>query len=697
MKNKLHIHPSITSSTANFWQGCTSVKPLILAVLTATLVTACSTMPNKLAYDPSFLLKQSQAAVSDTEQEKAPEDKPASQLEMVKPFSFNNKIAKKGSPIIERFSADKKIQLAADELPLNEFLHYVMGEVLQVSYILGEGVKKDVHNLTLNLIEPVSHRKIFSLLEALLAERNYVIRYNDGIYYINQEDQQAGRGEIIYGFGNQLEDVPETSQDIWQLVPFTYAFNASLQFPLMQIAKLVIKPDAQQNMFILQGKRSEIIKGLEFMRLFDTPDAGKKHIAMYQLEFSDTVTLMTKLTQLLKQEGISVGAAEELTKTLSVVTLDSINTLAFFANSKDVIERALFWLHKIDLPEQGEDIQYFIYAPQFSRAADLGESLQALLGASASVGSATSAKNQNKTANSKKGSNRAGSSAIGDVGLVVDERANSLIFQTSGDEYRKLLPLIKRLDVMPKQIMLEVVIAEVQLTDEFEQGVSFSLTNNGVASASGSFNLASGSSGLSYLLNGIKGTLDLNLFQSNTHVNILSRPSLLVRDGVGATITVGNDIPTVGEIITDPVNGSRSSVVYRKTGVDLAVTPTINAQGVVLMEISQKISNQAKGSGAVAGSPIIFERSINTEVVAESGQTIILGGLISEDRTVSDTGVPFFSAIPLLGKLFDGNSDTNTKSELVIMVTPRVVESNEEWLQIRQKLAQELELLDIGQ
>jgi len=668
---------------------------LFSCLMTFVFLSACSTTNNdKLKYNPSYLLK------GKSEQQNLPTEPLTNNekvqsginvVETIKPFYFKQKIVKVDTPIVDRFSENKKVKISADELPLNEFLHYVMGEVLQVSYILGENVKGDDDTLTLNLINSISHRKLYSLVEELLIERKYVIRFNDGIYYINQEQPRVASGEISYGYGNQVKDIPETTQEVWQIVPFNYAFNGALLQPLLRVAKVSTTPDVAQNAFLLKGKRNEVIKAVEFIRLFDKPGAGKKHIAMYTLEFSNTESIITKLTELLTQEGISLGSGMSIEKALSIVALDNINTLTFFANSADVIKRALLWVKKIDQPEQGEDIQYFIYPPQFSRATDLGESLKALI-SGGSIESTTSAKQQNQRSTGSQKNISAGNS---EVKLVVDERANSLIFQTTGDEYRKLLPLIKRLDVMPKQILLEVVIAEVQLTDEFQQGVSFSLTNQSTAVQRGGFTLESGKAGLTYALTGLDGSFDLNLFQTNSHVDILSRPSLLVRDGASASFNVGKKIPTVGEIITDPTNGSRTSVIYLDTGVKLDVTPTINAQGVIIMEVSQTNTDSVKGNGAVAGATTVFERGISTEVVAESGQTVILGGLISENRTRSDTSVPFFSSIPLLGKLFDSESDNLTKSELVIMVTPRVVESNAEWRGIYQQLKQELKLLDI--
>jgi general secretion pathway protein D len=281
--------------------------------------------------------------------------------------------------------------------------------------------------------------------------------------------------------------------------------------------------------------------------------------------------------------------------------------------------------------------------------------------------------------------------------LVVDERANSLIFNTTGDQYRQLLPLIKRLDVMPKQVILEVMIAEVKLTDSFQRGVDFVLTNQGTATKSGGFTLESNQTGLQYILTGTKGNITVNLLETNDNVNVLSRPSLLVRDGVTASITIGDDVPTVGEIVSDPVNGSRSSVNYRKTGVELKVKPTINARGTIIMEIDQKISDQADSNESVGGSPIFFERSINTEVVAQSGQTIVLGGLISNKKTVNERNVPFFSSIPLIGGLFEGTSNSKVKTELVVLVTPRIIESSDEWQEIKAKFSSTLSEITIEQ
>jgi general secretion pathway protein D len=184
----------------------------------------------------------------------------------------------------------------------------------------------------------------------------------------------------------------------------------------------------------------------------------------------------------------------------------------------------------------------------------------------------------------------------------------------------------------------------------------------------------------------------MNLLQTNSLVNLISRPTVVVRDGVTANINVGTDIPIIGQTTSDPLTGQRQTTSndYRKTGVELNVRPTINAQGVILMEITQRISNEVPSSTSGTSNPAIFERSIQTEVVTDSGQTIMLGGLISENESSSDSKVPVLGDIPLLGNLFKGKTKDKTKTELVVLITPKIIASKQEWDEILDSFSKNL-------
>jgi general secretion pathway protein D len=565
----------------------------------------------------------------------------------------------------------------------------VLGQELALNYILADDINNEKKPVTLSLQDNVSAKKLFTLTEDILVQRGYVIRFDDGIFYIHKDTARGKKGDVLYGYGKYADDVPETSLDIIQMIPFDYGMQTSAGNSLRQLLGLTVYPVQARNSLIIKGKRKDIVRALEFIQLIDTPTLKDRHIGIYQSVFLATDELITKLSTLLKQEGLSLVKISTSTA-LSVVELDKQGELIFFANNIAVIERAVFWAKHLDKPILTAEKQYFIYKPKFSRAVDMGDSLQLLIGEGGGLGSSTSAASENSSRPS------VSSASSKNMKMVVDERANSIIFFAAGDAYQQLLPLIKRLDVLPKQVLLEVMIAEVKLTDGFKAGVQFDLTNKGVANVTGGFDLANGSSGLSYILSGMEGSISANLLQTNNNVNVLSKPTLLVRDGVNATINVGDDIPTVGEIVSDPVNGSRSSVVYRNTGVELAVTPTINGRGVVTMQISQSISNSSPGNDAVAGSPIFSQRSIKTEVIAESGQTIVLGGLITDNNSANDTSVPFFSSLPLIGNLFNSTNESKDKTELIVLVTPKIIESSDEWDEIKSKLSNNFDFLDIN-
>lgn len=678
-------------------------------VLTSTLlltVTACQTTQTSSEQD-AFSAKASYLKQDDvkTEVENAEllnpnqlsqtgEQTPEQQaLRFMPPFKVGKVKTTTADDVLARFSDTKQVRVTADDLLLKDYLHHVLGESLQVSYVLGDDVKKDNNTVTLNLQDTVTEKKLFTLTEKLLGDRGYVIRLNDNIFYIHK-DEGRGSKSLVYGYGKSVDDIPNTSLDIMQMVPFDYGLQASLPNTMRILLGIKAQADVQRGVITIQGKRDEIERALELVNMLDRPSMQNRQIGAYKSTYLSTSDLVSKVKELLDQEGIALVTSGGVNSVLTVVEIETQGSLIFFANSQSLIERAVFWAKQIDKPIKTTEKQYFLYQPQFSRAADLGVSLEALIGSGSSKPSnTTSADNENNTAFSQ-GSARSASSET--VKMVVDERANTLIFHTSGEEYQQLLPLIKRLDLLPKQVMLEVVIAEVTLQGEFKQGVEFALNsgNYGLSTA-GAFMGEGGFGGLTYILEGTKGEIAISLLQTNSLAKILSRPSLVVRDGVSASISVGTDIPIIGETTADPINGDRqtTSIDYRKTGVELSVTPTVNAQGVVLMEIQQKVSNQATGSTSSAGNPSIFERSIKTEVVAQSGQTVILGGLISENKSNSDSKVPLLGDMPLIGALFRADTKNNDRTELVVLVTPRVIETANEWQEIKQLFQGSLERL----
>ena len=596
----------------------------------------------------------------------------------------------KNKDVLALFSQEESLHVSIDKMPLNDFLHYAFGELLNVNYVLGDGVESNVSLITLNITKAISQKEFFLTIQDILVERDVLSRYQQNMFYLFK----AGKGKSAVteiGYGRSIVDIPNAVSVI-QIVPLDFVFTNSLLKTLKTVTGAKVTMDTKQGVVVINGKKEQVVRAIELIDVLDVPNNKSKHIALLSFTYIDSSDFLEGMKEILATEGIA-SLNPNGDSRVGFVELQQLGSIVVFSSSEKFLQRIRYWAKQLDKPAKGGGKRYFVYTPKYARASDLGESLSILISGNSSAKKQQAQQSSTNKAAAIEGRAAAtNTSASNDsMRMVVDERANTLIFHTSGTEYKSILPLIERLDVVPKQVLLEMSIVEVTLVDEFKLGVDilFSDGNFSFGSDFGASTIGGG------VLNWASGTnkVDVNAFKKNNLVNTLSNPNILVRDGLSATIQVGNDIPLVGSTTTDPVNGTTRSIVYRKTGINLDVTPTINAQGVVIMNIVQSISNQSPGGTEVEGNPTIFERSISTEVVAESGQTIVLGGLISEDKTNNDTGIPFLRDIPGLGVFFGTETETTNKTELIIMVTPKIITNNHEWQDIKEKLSQKLDYI----
>jgi general secretion pathway protein D len=494
------------------------------------------------------------------------------------------------------------------------------------------------------------------------------------------------------------------------VIPLRFGYKVSLERTLRSMVSANITVDGEQNAVFVEGVRQDVMRVLDLVQLLDAPASRGKHIGLLETTYITPAEMAEKLKQLLQAEGVTVAtAAGTQGATLQLVTLEQIGAIALFSADNTVLSRAEFWATQLDKPTQGVEKRYFIYNPRYARASDLGQSVAPLIGGSVATSANRSRDTQSAVAqqgaspNKAQTANNAGNKTAlavegDDVRLTVDERSNSLLFYATGEMYQSLLPMIKRLDVLPKQILLDATIAEVTMTDEFAQGFEFAFRSGRLSGGTRGTLGASDMGGFKLDWSDGVSTMLARLSASTSLINVLSNPTLVVRDGVSANITVGNDIPTVGSTTTNPNTDTQSTtIVYRKTGVSLSVTPTINAQGLVILQIEQSISNTSSSGPELEGSVSIFERSLNTEVLAQSGQTILLGGLISENNSDNNAHVPGLHNLPLIGNLFKGVERSKEKTELVIFITPRIIDQTEQWQEIKTKLAEGLTSIELSQ
>ncbi len=288
--------------------------------------------------------------------------------------------------------------------------------------------------------------------------------------------------------------------------------------------------------------------------------------------------------------------------------------------------------------------------------------------------------------------------SLGQVKIIADEDNNAILVLASQQDYRSIEAAIKRLDVAPRQVLIEATIAEVSLSNTLTHGVRWFLENSGnelginapvPTSASGE--------GLAFAFFDDARELSafFDLLATESSVKFLSTPQVMVLDNQTATIRVGDQIPVTtrsSQSTTNPDAPIVTEVQFRDTGTLLTVTPRINSGGQVMLEISQEVSlpgtEPAVGGG---GNVSIAQRSITSSVIVQSGQSVVLGGLILETTSSSKSGVPGLMNIPLLGKLFTQESEDVFRTELIVTVSPTVVENQREMQRVTEELRQRMQ------
>lgn len=302
---------------------------------------------------------------------------------------------------------------------------------------------------------------------------------------------------------------------------------------------------------------------------------------------------------------------------------------------------------------------------------------------------------------------------IGGVRVMADELNNSILVWSTKAEFQKIESTLKRLDLPPTQVLIEASIIEVTLNDDLNYGLQWAfgggvgggfqgvgqLGAGGVKPSTGSLTDAIGK-GFSYSLVNSAGQIRvaLSALANKTQVKMISNPSLMVLDNHLAMMAVGNQVP-VQTSTTDYINNSNavtSTIQYRDTGVNLAVTPSVNAGNLVTMQIDQTVTDTAESGGATANSqPIFLQRQISSKVAVRSGESIVLGGLIKDSQSAGKSGMPLLQDLPLLGNLFGTNTRGGTRTELLVVITPKVVRADPEIREVSEELRDRLKGLEI--
>ena len=598
--------------------------------------------------------------------------------------------------------AGPPIEAAFNGVPIVAFINEVFGTQLGMSFVISPGLQKKSDLVTLRLTEAVPPRQFFDTARQVLQEYGITIRERDGVLtFVATQDITTGEIPLLIS-GRTLPEVPATHRTVFQLVPLMAARPNEVVSMLREAfpqSDLDARDDVERNSVLLKGTPERVSQALELVEVLDQPFLRGRHGLIVEPEFLTPDTLAEVVEEVLAGEGYNAGRRSG---NVIFLPFDELGKLVIFAQGQGLLDHVIEWIERLDTSHQGEiDEGLFTYEVKNTQVADIIDTLSQLVGGRPSSASAMGETGASPGAADARPEGFSGGSQGSPI--VVDEKRNLLIFRGSGEQWAEIHKVIKQLDKPVPSVLIEVLIAEITLTEEEGSGFDFLLKEVGI---NDKYNLGGGTRELGLSDKGLSLNLNnagdvraaLNLYYEDDKVSIRSQPKVLVKSGEEASIQVGNEIPVITEISQGSVQvGGSDNVLqqvnYRRTGITLTITPVVQASGLVDVSIQQELSEaRLNAATSISGSPTILNRSLSTSLTLQDGGSLLMGGLISENRSLGQTGIPGLGRVPMLGRLFRTDTYQGDRTELMVMVTPYVIRDHSEGSRLTQEIKNKLEL-----
>jgi general secretion pathway protein D len=717
----------------------------------------------------------------------APEPEPEPEQQVAKEpliLRGDDQLFKPPRPLPEGVRSGDPVSLDFEQAPVTEVVHAVLGDILQLPYVINQPV---AGSLTIHTVQPLSREQLLPVFEALLQANGLALAVGEGgVYHVGRPETLRGIAPNLGNLGGALPP----GQNL-MIVPLQFVGAQAMADILAPVAdeNAIVRVDGLRNLLILAGNRSQIEGYLDIVKTFDVDVLEGMSIGLFPLEHVNVAEVAAALAALSGGDGGAAapgsgvagaaggqaparegagGAAAEgggtaglglpgpLAGLVKVVALERLNALLIVTSRAYYLDRAREWIARFDQPRgDGNEPQLFVYEVQNGTSEHLAQLLNALYGGSTTMfsggadsgvapglggsrlggGALGGGRDGSRTGiggsrggTGTFGSNRSGFTS-GDIGgtsgilggsggltggglpgggrargegmpdaavvefgpnvrVVSDEFNNALLVHAPRRDYEKIRDALRRLDVPPTQILIEASILEVTLIDELSYGLQWAF-NNGLGgdgrTGTGLFNSSSSGGigpqqpGFSYTITNRAGEVRavLNALAQNNLVNVISSPSIMVLDNHSAQIQVGNQQPVRSSTIVTDGGNTQTSIEFKDTGVLLNVLPSVNAGGLVTMDVSQAVTDVGPIDEATEQRSFL-QREIVSRVSVRSGETVVLGGLIRDNTSQGVLGVPFLKDIPLLGNLFRTQSRTSDRTELVVLITPRALKNDEQ-------------------
>ncbi|MEZ5572072.1 MAG: type II secretion system secretin GspD [Halioglobus sp.] len=637
------------------------------------------------------------------------------------------------------------VSLNFEQAPLSEVMHAIMGDILQLDYVVDRPVQGEV---TLRTRTPIPRSELLAVLESLLMANNaLMIKGSDGRYFVTSSPQ-----------GGRIAPTISSPQNInagysTMIIPLRYISASNMAEILKPVAddKAFLRVDNGRNLLMLAGTRDQLDGWLDIVATFDVDQLKGMSVGIFPLENSNVEDVAEALSAMLES-----GDQSDIVR---IVPVKRLNSLLIVTPRSQFLDSLGVWIERLDkvgdskfekrlhvYPVQNTSAQRLadllnaLYADQFSAvqvsAAESGSGFSGDIGDGAgiapgmspeSIGSGSggsaidsSFSQDTDSPGRKDGSVSAvgimadamgGNSSLQDVRVVADDENNSLIIHSTGKQFDLIKSALEQLDVVATQVIIEASILEVTLTDELRYGLEWTFSNGignqreGTGLLTNALDVpAAITPGFSYTIANTVGDIKavLNALSEQSLINVISTPSVMVLDNNVAYIHVGDQVPIINEQSTsDASDTSRitQSITYKDTGVQLRVKPSVNAGGLVTMDIEQSVTDVGPIDTATSQRAFL-ERHIQSRVAVRSNESVVLGGLIRENASNGESGIPFLHTLPLVGPLFGSVIKDDRRTELLVIITPRALVSENDLREVGAEMRakiRHMELIDVEQ
>lgn len=552
---------------------------------------------------------------------------------------------------------------AFNDADVRQVTEEVLGATLGLSYEIDPSVQG---RMSFRIEQRLTRDQLLAAFEAALSSQDIVLlRSGSGLRLVQRSRARQGVGVQAArdaGAGYQLV-----------AIPLSYATPSEVASALQSVgpADIVALSDDELGLLVLGGTTLELERAQEWIRLFDRSGLSDTRIRWFELSNTSAVALAEEMDRLIAASGVTG---------VTIVPLRRLNGLIVFARTPQALDEVASWVTRLDVPTRGEAATLWVYRPRNIRAESLAATVNSVLGLTGPSSGASGESPSSSTGEPVVQAPGASVDPEDAVRVGVDTESNTLLISASPSRWNQLRRILDEIDRTPDQILVEASILEVTLGDEFRLGVDWNLlAGSGLRIISttddtGIVGAQLPGFAITYIDDDIRAAV--NALGSRTNVEVISTPRIVVLDNRTASLQVGDQVPIVRQQSRsndDPDAPLIVTTEYRNTGVLLDVTPRINGEGQILIEISQEVSSVARTTSSGIDSPTIQQRRIESVLILNDGGTAALGGLISSTNSFGRAGVPLLSEVPVLGALFRSDTNDNRRTELIILLTARII------------------------